>query len=61
MVSFASEPEPVKNTWLNCGGVTSASMLRQLDRRRVARLEEAVVVRQLEHLLVRRVASSVRP
>ena len=45
----------MKNTWLNCGGVTSTSWLRQLDRRRVRRLEEAVVVRQLEHLAVRRV------
>ncbi len=25
MVSFASEPEPVKNTWLNCGGEISTS------------------------------------
>ena len=25
MVSLPSEPEPVKNTCLNCGGVTSAS------------------------------------
>ena len=27
IVSFASEPEPVKNTRLNCRGVSSASRL----------------------------------
>ena len=60
-MSLPSDPEPVKKTRLNCGGVRSDEPLRELDGRRVGGLEEAVVVRQLEHLPVGRIREFAPP
>ena len=52
-MSIASLPEPVKNTCLNCGGVSSASLAASSMAGGGRALEEAVVVGQLVHLPVR--------
>ena len=49
-MSFASEPEPVKNTWLKRRPAYGRDLLGQQGRRRRGRAEEGVVIGQLVHL-----------
>ncbi len=59
IVSLASEPDCVKNTRWNCGGVSSSSSCASSIAGGWRALEEAVVVRQLPHLARRDVGQLV--